>query len=278
MYTKQPSTYDRRSAAGPGRQRYIGHLVVAGIGLAFLAATGLNMLLAGAGVIHDSSEPPGLKSVLLSFLWLAGAAVCLAVAIDAEHRLRGRGLPRGRVSYGPASARRGRRVTGVRRHGPVTTLITGVVFLIFTGVAVFGAVVAFSGAARSSYTQSNGVADDATVVNVSNVQDTSCARSSCSTTYTAQVTTTLSQPVSGDDATTINIPNNVSYTVGQVVPVLVDPQDPAYAELPGLPYATEGAAILIVLGGVFCLAIGALCTSSAVRMHRRLGAWRASQP
>jgi uncharacterized protein DUF3592 len=279
MYTKQPSTHDRRSAAGPGRQRYIGHLVVAGIGLAFLAATGLNMLLAGAGVIHDSSEPPGLKSVLLSFLWLAGAAVCLAVAIDAEHRLRGRGLPRGRVSYGPATARRGPRVTGVRRHGPVTTLLTGVVFLIFTGVAVFGAVAAFSGAARSSYTQSNGVADNATVVSVSNNQDTSCGRhGNCTTSYSAQVTTTLNQPVSGDDATTINIPNNVSYTVGQVVPVLVDPQDPGYAELPGLPYAKEGAAILIVLAGVFCLAIAALCIWSAVRMHRRLGAWHASQP
>jgi hypothetical protein len=71
MYTKRPETYSRRSAARPGRQRYIGHLVLAGIGFAFLAATGLNMLLAGAGVIHDRSEPPGLKSVLLSFLWLA---------------------------------------------------------------------------------------------------------------------------------------------------------------------------------------------------------------
>ena len=92
MYTKQPSTHDRRSAAGPGRQRYIGHLVVAGIGLAFLAATGLNMLL-------------------------AGAAVCLAVAIDAEHRLRGRGLPRGRVSYGPATARRARGSRGCAGTG-----------------------------------------------------------------------------------------------------------------------------------------------------------------
>jgi hypothetical protein len=196
MYTKQPETYSRRSAARPGRQRYIGHLVLAGIGFAFLAATGLNMLLAGAGVSHDSSEPPGLKSVLLSFLWLAGAAVCLAVAVDAEHRLRGRGLPRGRVSYGPDSARQSVPIARGRRHGrrssPVTTLITGVVFAVFAGVAVFGAVAAYSDAARSSYTQSNGVADNATVVNVDNSQDTSCARSSCSTSYSAQVTTTLS--------------------------------------------------------------------------------------
>jgi hypothetical protein len=280
MYTKRPETYSRRSAARPGRQRYIGHLVLAGIGFAFLAATGLNMLLAGAGVIHDSSEPPGLKSVLLSFLWLAGAAVCLAVAIDAEHRLRGRGLPRGHVSYGPDSARQRGPIARGRRHGrrssPVTTLITGVVFAVFAGVAVFGAVTAYTEAARSSYTQSNGVADNATVVNVDNSQDTSCARSSCSTSYSAQVTTTLSQPVGGAGTATINIPNNVGYTAGQVVPVLVDPRDPGYAELPGLPDATEGTVVLTGLAALFCLAVGVLCIRSGIRMHRRLGAWRAT--
>jgi hypothetical protein len=39
--------------------------------------------------------------------------------------------------------------------------------------------------------------------------------------------------VAGHDSTTVHISNQVSYAKGQVLTVLVDPDNPAYAEIPG---------------------------------------------
>lgn len=83
---------------------------------------------------------------------------------------------------------------------------------------------------------------------------------------------------SGQVSTVVNIPNNVSYTRGQVISILVDPADPGYAELLGSPYATDTTtAGLVISAAVFCI-IGASGIVSAVRMRRRQPAWRAIQP
>jgi hypothetical protein len=66
----------RTYAQVQARQGLIAAMAVAILAGLLLTATGVNMLLAGAGVICDSSEPAGLKSILLSFLWRAGAALC----------------------------------------------------------------------------------------------------------------------------------------------------------------------------------------------------------
>jgi hypothetical protein len=257
------------------RGRSLGRLLAAVAGFLLLAAVGVNELLAGAGVIDDSSEPAGLRSVLLSFLWLAGAGVCAVLAVDFEHRLRG--LPRGRVSREVAAARQGlagalpgrQRSLSGRRYSPVSTLVAGLVFAALGVVTAFLAASAFGQAAQSSYTQSSGVIDEAVVVRVSNSQETSCGRSSCTTSRTAQVAATLSLPVDGQQATVISIPDNVSYSVGQPLAVLVDPREPGYAELPGRPYRTDGTAYGLTAGAALAFVVGAAAVIRAVRLLRR---------
>ena len=271
MYSGRSARY----ADSRRRGRSVGRLVLAGGGFLLLAAVGINELLAGAGVIQDSSEPAGLRSVLLSFLWLAGAGVCAVLAVDFEHRLRR--LPRGRVSREVAAARQGLRGAvparwqGLRgrRYGPVSTFIAGLVFAALGVVAAFLAASAFGQAAQSAYTQSSGVAAQATVLRVSNNQDTSCGRYSCTTTDTAQVAAVLRQPVGGRSAVVINIPDNVSYIVGQDIDVLVDQRDPGYAELPGQPYSTDGAAFGLAAGAALAIVAGVAAVIRAVRLRRR---------
>jgi hypothetical protein len=260
------------------RGRRIGRVVVAGLGFLLFMAVGGNMLLAGLGVIHDSSEPQGTKTILLAVPWFVIAAACAAAAIHFEHRLRG--FPSGKIALGLSAARNtipaGWRTPRRRRYGPVSTLVSAIVFLgIGIGIAAAGfAVSAHSAAGRSNYTQANGITDSATVQSVANYQSTGRH----TTTYYAKVAVTLQAPVSGQVSTVVNIPNNVSYTRGQVISILVDPADPGYAELPGSPYATETTtAGLVISAAVFCI-IGASGIVSAVRMRRRQPAWRAVHP
>ena len=156
-----------------------------------------------------------------------------------------------------------------RRYGPVSTLVAGLVFAALGVGAAFLAASAFGQAAQSGYTQSSGLTDQASVLRVSNSQDTSCGRYTCTTTDTAQVAATLSQPVGGRSATVISIPDNVSYTVGQAIGVLVDPRDPGYAELPGRPYSTDSAAYGLSAGAALAIVAGAAAVVRAVRLRRR---------
>jgi signal transduction histidine kinase len=62
--------------------RRIGWVVVAGLGFLLFMAVGVNALLAGFGVIHESSEPQGTKTILLAVPWFAmliTSAIALAV-------------------------------------------------------------------------------------------------------------------------------------------------------------------------------------------------------
>jgi hypothetical protein len=268
--------YSRDLLTSRLRGRRIGRVVVAGLGFLLFMAVGGNMLLAGLGVIHDSSEPQGTKTILLAVPWFAIAVACAATAIHFEHRLRG--FPSGKIALGLSAARdampAGLRTPRRRRYGPVSTLISAIVFL---GIGIAGACLAVSAhseAGRSSYTQANGIVDTATVLNVANYQSTGRH----TTTYYAKVTVTLQAPVSGKAGTVVNIPDNVSYTRGQVISILVDPVDPGYAELPGSPYATDTTtAGLMISTVIFCI-IGASGIVSAVRMRRREPAWRTIHP
>jgi hypothetical protein len=259
------------------RGRRIGWVVVAGLGFLLFTAVGGNALLAGLGVIHDSSEPQGTKTILLAVPFFAIAVACAATAIHVEHRLRG--FPSGKIALGLSAVRgtmpAGLRTPRRRRYGPVSTLISAIVFLGIGITAACFAVTTHAEASRSGYTQANGVAGTATVRSVANYQS-SGTRSA--TTYFAKVTVTLQPPVSGHASAVVNIPGNVSYARGQVISVLVDPADPGYAELPGSPYVTDSTtAGLVISAAVFGIA-GAFGIVSAVRMRRRQHAWRAIRP
>jgi hypothetical protein len=268
--------YSHDLLEGRVRGRRIGWVVVAGLGFLLFMAVGGNALLAGLGVIHDSSEPQGTKTILLALPWFAIAVACAATAIHFEHRLRG--FPSGKIALGLRAARdtmpAGLRTPRRRRYGPVSTLISAIVFL---GIGIAGACLAVSAhseADQSSYTQANGIADTATVLNVANYQ--SSGRHT--TTYFAQVTVTLQTPVSGQPSTVVNIPNNVSYTRGQVISILVDPADPGYAELPGSPYATDTTTAGLVISAAVFGIVGVVGIVSAIGMRRRQHAWRAIRP
>lgn len=256
-------------------------VVLWGLGAMLLTAVAVHMLLAGTGVLIDSSEPRGTTSIVESVLWLAGAIVCFLFAIHFEHRARG--LPHGKITsaaegtvrgYFPAGRHRGsfRPSRRYRRHGPLSTLTGGIVFtLAGVGIAA-GAVGSHVEAAKSSYTQAHGVPETATVTYVDN--EKSCGRSSC--TYYAYVTVTLQPPVGGRTSTVVSVPRNVLYISGEPVRVLVDPKDPGYAELPGSPYETNADTVGLALFAVLMLALGVAGIVRGVRMHGREHAWRAS--
>jgi hypothetical protein len=252
--------------------RFIGWIIVAALAFVVVMGAAVNALLAGIGVIHDSSEPVGAKTILIAVAFFAISVLCAGVAVHFEHRLRG--APPGRISSGLSAAQAslpaGRRLGRRRRYSPTSLLISGVVTL---GLGIAFAVVAFgahSAASKSSYTQSNGVQDVATVDSVSNYQST--GRSS--TSYWATVAATLQTPVDGHRATEVNIPNNVNYQAGRVISVVVDPADPGYSEMPGSPDATDGTTAGAAIGAVVFVIAGIGTIVSSFRMRARLRAHR----
>jgi len=64
----------------------------------------------------------------------------------------------------------------------------------------------------------------------------------------------LPHPVGGQAQTTVHVPDKVSYRSGDAVTVLVDPQGPGYAELPGRPYDTRtGILVFSIVVSLFII-------------------------
>ncbi|MGO9789178.1 MAG: hypothetical protein ACLP8S_06555 [Solirubrobacteraceae bacterium] len=157
-----------------------------------------------------------------------GGAVPAAGATDAAAIAAREGADR------PRSRRtRGRR----RRHyGPAGTSVIAAVFGVATiGLAV-GAVSTHSQGVRSAFVQSHGVRAAAVVDRVDNTQH--CSRSGCN--YTAAVVVTLKAPVRGARTSVVHYPDYSDLVSGESVVVLVDPQQTAYAGLPGVKFREHG--------------------------------------
>lgn len=114
---------------------------------------------------------------------------------------------------------------------------------------------------RSNYTQASGIPQTATVIS-ENVGTGKGAET--------HVTVRLDPPVGGRDVSVVSIAGAHVYKPGDRISVLVDPQDPSYSELPGLPDDTSlealvgcATVLLVVLLGV----TGGLV--SAFRKRRR---------
>jgi len=86
-------------------------------------------------------------------------------------------------------------------------------------------------AARTSYTQAHGVRQAARVIS----EHTSTGKYP-----TSALVVRLSGPVNGHDTTTVHIQGAPTYSSGAPVTVVVDSQDPGYAELPGARYTSDG--------------------------------------
>ena len=144
---------------------------------------------------------------------------------------------------------------GSRTAGPVSlSIFAAVMIVVGAGLFLFSFHIR-SESAQSAYTQAHGVYNQATVVSIENIAHQSHSQSGPSTTwYTAQLTVTLNPPVGGLSQTTVHVPHSVSYAAGDPVSVLVDPQAPGYAELPGQPSVT-GKDLWAMLGGAAVFAL-----------------------
>jgi hypothetical protein len=150
--------------------------------------------------------------------------------------------------------RAGRRAVKVLVVG--LPLVIGVIFL----------VVAFasrSSSALSGFVQAHGVRREAVILSVQNIADRTTTTNGNSnhpitvttTSWTALVQVRLADPVDGQTRTTVNVPNYENGHPGDTLTVLVDPDKPGYAELPGEPSSSPLApTIFLIIGSVIVVA------------------------
>jgi hypothetical protein len=139
----------------------------------------------------------------------------------------------------------------------------GCALLTFGGL-VFVATVVSAAANKSGYTQAHGLPRSGMVTSVANHTGKSSY---------ADVGVRLGEPVDGHAATTAHLPSVTSLKPGMTVRVLVDPQDPSYAEFPGQRYIPK---VTAQLGAAIFLASFAVCAFLAawwgrvwLRQHQR---------
>ncbi|HUN37089.1 MAG TPA: hypothetical protein VMU95_34255 [Trebonia sp.] len=154
-----------------------------------------------------------------------------------------------------------------RRPRPPAGLI-GVLVASLAGLATFGTL---SGLLVPKYqlsteTQHHGVLDSGTISSVTNTESKPGH-------WSAAVRITLDRPVDGVTSTTLQVGSAVSSPAGTPETVLVDPQDPGYAEHPGHPtYPLLGLVLLFLLpAGVSALLFGFAVWRLAVIRSRNRG-------
>jgi hypothetical protein len=161
---------------------------------------------------------------------------------------------------------RGRRFSGYAA-GLVAVLVVlfiGVTFLILSFALR-------SSAALSSFVQAHGVRRAAVILNVDNIARTSTNPngSGHSTTYTAEVLVRLAVPVGGQAQTTVHVPNYEPGGPGDTLTVLVDPDNPGYAELPGSPSTPALLPTIFLAVGAFLAVVAITGSAFVARLWRR---------
>lgn len=184
-----------------------------------------------------------------------------------EHHARvGAGFRSGvRASVPPAlrSRSRGRQVSATRLH--VTEALFSVIWFGFLAGLLAVAVSGYGNWARTSETQSHGASEVATVTAVLAVEHSS--RSSSWTTYNFDVT--LSHAIRGQVDSVLYTPEVTQFaSVGQRVDILVDPEQPTYAELPGEGMGGPAVPIACTVGAAAMIAATAWGIVRMVRMRR----------
>jgi FlaG/FlaF family flagellin (archaellin) len=161
-----------------------------------------------------------------------------------------------------------RNVMAPRRRRPLgpkgQLTVTLFLYALFAAF-VIGAVAAHAAAAQSSYVQAHGVRDNATVLNVDNTSSTYKG----STTWSAEVTVQLQQPVNGTTTSVVHVPYEDNSNDGDTITVLVDPGDPGYSELPGSANATNASGIVLLVFSVLMLLVAMLATRRTIRLFRQ---------
>jgi hypothetical protein len=262
----------QRREPGPG--------TVLGAVAALLAATACFVGCATeVSALGSGHATPAAVLIGAAAAFAAGAVVLVRVAIRLEHRFRSAGPPARTAGSGARAAGSGSRAapSAVRRasarhprHSPVTR-IAGIVIIIGAGVLL--TVIAFqlhSQAALSSYTQQHGLARHAIVEDVHPVNH----GTSHDTWTTYDYDVTLAVPAGPAARTVAHDPTRdfQRFSQGDRISVLVDPRQPGYAELPGIPVESSWwFTIPSALAAIFLLPV-VLITIEEIRHRRRRSA------
>lgn len=154
-----------------------------------------------------------------------------------------------------------------RRRIQASGLVIWALCMSIPGLGVFGTLsgVFLPKIVLSNYTQHHGIPDSGTISNVTN-------NYSGRGNWWAAVQITLDRPVDGAASTTVTVGHAVSSPDGTPVTVLVDPQDPAYAEYPGRPgYPLSGALLFLPIAVVSALLFIFAVWRLAVLRYRNRG-------
>jgi hypothetical protein len=244
---------------------------------ALLAIAGVNFIAMATGTGNPDYSGPAAP------LGLAFAALCffffvllVSVLPQLEHNLRQLRQPRwdydDLAPASDASGRRWRRIRSRALFAPIMTSLALLMYLgIVTGFAAYS-VNTYAQATLSSYVQHHGVHRTGGIVRIQNIEHQDTRDGPW---YSALITVTLAPPMDGHSTTVVHDPHGSNLIVGEGLQILVDPRQPGYAELPGLPFGQNWQWIFF---GCFSLAIalvGVLPQVSMivhmVRRYRRRG-------
>lgn len=237
------------------------HLLWATVALLVLGAVlcALVFAISLASVFGHVQKGTTRGNILIGAAFFGIVALVLAwLARTVEHHARtGEGirpaLTKGLAVKAPVS---GRRQAHHSRKAEV--VILAVVVIVLVAATIGG----YSGWQQSKETQDHGISESAYVTQVISIWNSTRYGGY----YTYNLAVNLSTPVHGRRTTVVHTNyQSPPASVGQTISVLVDPDDPGYAELPGAPAGSGwGVVFPLVVAAVFVL----LLALSARRRHR----------
>ena len=262
-----PSAAGMLNSARSGRGGAVVKLMAA---VVLGAVAVLGCLGALADAVHPSGGGSRPGDIVLAVILAGLAAVAGRWGMHVEHGLR---------SHTPAAASwpavpvgTARRALGFHRYAPRNAALQTAV-LAGGGVAfVVLAVSTYSRAQHSAYVQNHGLHGSASVLSAEDVAHASRS----GTHYTCQLTVSLVPPVDGVISTVVYYPARCQLGVGDRTPVLIDPHQLSYAELPGSPNTEAWQWIAAVGAGVLFGAEAGLMLWFRLRLARHRSTIRGS--
>jgi TRAP-type C4-dicarboxylate transport system permease small subunit len=229
---------------------------------ALLAIAGVNFIAMATSKGNADYSGPAAP------LGLAFAALCffcfvLVVSPLPEMARKLRQLRQPRWDYDEVAPADGRRWRRSGRRSLAAPIMTSLALLMYLGVVAGFAAYAvnmYAQAALSSYVQHHGVHRTGGIVRVQNIEH---QLSKTGPSYSAQITVALAPPINGHSTTVVHDPHGSNLIAGEGLEILVDPQQPGYAELPGQPFGQNSQWIF---AGCFSLAIALVGVLLQVRM------------